>query len=226
MKQTTIQLELFQFLKELAANNNREWFTAHKPRFQELDKGVKAFGKALEEEMLKHDMVEPVKIYRIYRDVRFSKNKLPYKTNRGAGLTRATALRRGGYFFNIEPGNSFVAGGFWGPNKEDLKRIRVEIAADAQSLRDVLAQPVFKDTFGNLAGQQLKTAPRDYPKDHPDIDLLRYKQFILIKNFSDKEVLAKDFLQKLNQCFKNMRPFLDYMSDVLTTDENGIPLER
>ena len=224
MKQTTIQPELFQFLNELAANNNREWFAEHKPRFQELDKGMKAFGKALEEEMLKHDVVEPVKVYRIYRDVRFSKNKLPYKTNRGAGFTRATALRRGGYFFNIEPGNSFVAGGFWGPNKEDLKRIRVEIAADAQSLRDIIAQPIFKDTFGNLAGQQLKTAPRDYPKDHPDIDLLRYKQFILIKNFSDKEVLSKDFLQNLNQCFQNMRPFLDYMSDVLTTDENGISL--
>jgi len=224
MNQTTIQPELFQFLNELGANNNREWFAEHKPRFQELDKAVKAFGKALEEEMLKHDMVEPVKVYRIYRDVRFSKNKLPYKTNRGASFTRATALRRGGYFFNLEPGNSFVAGGFWGPSKEDLKRIRVEIAADAQSLRDIIAQPIFKDTFGELSGQQLKTAPRDFPKDHPDIDLLRYKQFLVQRTFSDKEVLAKDFLQKLNQSFQNMRPFLDYMSDVLTTDENGIPL--
>ncbi len=224
MTQTTIQAELFQFLKELAANNNREWFAEHKPRFQELDKALKAFGKALEEEMLKHDMVEPVKIYRIYRDVRFSKNKLPYKTNRGGGFSRATALRRGSYFFNIEPNNSFVAGGFWGPNKEDLKRVRVEISADAQSLRNIIAQPIFKDTFGELVGQQLKTAPRDFPKDHPDIDLLRYKQYLVIRKFTDKEVLAKDFLQKLNQSFKNMRPFLDYMSDVLTTDENGISL--
>ena len=225
MNQPTIQPELFQFLNELAENNERPWFNEHKPRFQELDKHMKAFGKALEAEMNKHDMVEPVKLYRIYRDVRFSKNKVPYKTNRGGSFTRATKFRRGGYYFHLEPGNSFVAGGFWGPNKEDLKRIRVEIAADAQSLREIIAQPIFIQTFGELKGAQLKTAPRDYPKDHPDIDLLRYKQYLLIRNFTDKEVLAKDFLQKLNQSFANMRPFLDYMSDVLTTDENGVPIQ-
>ena len=221
---TTIQPELFDFLRELSENNNRPWFNEHKPRFQELDKGMKAFGQALEAEMNKHDVVENVKLYRIYRDVRFSKNKLPYKINRGGSFTRATKLRRGGYYFHLEPGNSFVAGGFWGPNKEDLKRIRVEIAADAPSLRDIIAQPIFVETFGELKGQQLKTAPRDYPKDHPDIDLLRYKQFLLIRNFTDEEVLSPDFLGKLNQSFANMRPFLDYMSDVLTTDENGVSI--
>lgn len=225
MKNSTINPQLFDFLKELSDNNNRDWFAEHKPRFQALDKELKAFGKALEEEMLKHDLVENVKIYRIYRDVRFSKNKLPYKTNRGGSFTRATKLRRGGYYFHLEPENSFVAGGFWGPEKEDLKRIRQEIAVDVQSLRDIIAQPVFIDTFGELKGDQLKTAPRDYSKDHPDIDLLRYKQYLLIRNFTDKEVLAKDFLQKLNQTFVNMRPFLDYMSEVLTTDENGVPIE-
>ena len=222
MQQTTIQLELFQFLNELAANNDRAWFAEHKPRFQDLDKVVKAFGQALEEKMNGHDVVENVKLYRIYRDVRFSKNKLPYKTNRGGSFTRATKLRRGSYYFHFEPGNSFIAGGFWGPNKEDLKRVRVEIAADAQELRNIIAQPIFVDSFGELTGQQLKTAPRGYPKDHPDIDLLRYKQYLVVQNFTDKEVLADDFLDKLNQSFANMRPFLDYMSDVLTTDENGV----
>ncbi len=220
----TIQPELFQFLKDLAQNNNRAWFAEHKPRFQELDKEIKAFGQALEAKMNEHDVVENVKVYRIYRDVRFSKNKLPYKTNRGGSFTRATKLRRGGYYFHLEPGNSFIAGGFWGPNKEDLKRIRVEIAADAQELRDIIAQSIFVETFGELKGQQLKTAPRDYPKDHPNIDLLRYKQYLLIRNFTDEEVLADDFLDKLNLSFANMRPFLDYMSDVLTTDENGVSI--
>lgn len=224
MSQTTIQPELFQFLNELAANNDRAWFAEHKPRFQELDKGVKAFGQALEEKMNGHDLVENVKLYRIYRDVRFSKNKLPYKTNRGGSFTRATKLRRGSYYFHFEPGNSFIAGGFWGPNKEDLKRVRVEIAANAQELRSIIAQPIFLDTFGKLTGQQLKTAPRGYAKDHPDIDLLRYKQYLVIRNFTDEEVLADDFLDKLNQSFANMRPFLDYMSDVLTTDENGVSI--
>lgn len=221
---TTIQPELFQFLKDLAENNNRAWFGEHKPRFQALDKGIKAFGQALEAKMNEHDVVENVKVYRIYRDVRFSKNKLPYKTNRGGSFTRATKLRRGGYYFHLEPGNSFIAGGFWGPNKEDLKRIRVEIAADAQELRAIIAKPLFVETFGVLSGQQLKTAPRGYPKDHVNIDLLRYKQYLLIRNFTDEEVLAADFLDKLNQSFANMRPFLDYMSDVLTTDENGVSI--
>ena len=224
MQTTTIQPQLFQFLKELAANNDRNWFNEHKPRFQELDKGIKAFGKALEAKMQTHDVVEPVKIYRIYRDVRFSKNKQPYKTNRGGSFTRATKLRRGGYYFHLEPGNSFVAGGFWGPNKEDLKRVRAEIAINAEELRAIIAQPAFVETFGELKGSQLKTAPRDYPKDHPNIDLLRYKQYLLIRNFTDETVLGDDFLDILNQTFKGMRPFLDFMSEVLTTDENGVSI--
>lgn len=225
MKKATIQPELLQFLNELNDNNNRPWFNANKPRFQELDKGIKAFGQALEVEMSKHDEIEDVKLYRIYRDVRFSKNKVPYKINRGGSFTRATKWRRGGYYFHIEPNNTFIAGGFWSPNKEDLKRIRTEIAIDDQTLRDIIIAPLFKETFGTLKGSQLKTAPRGFPKDHSAIDLLRYKQFLLIRNFTEKEVLAKDFLEKLNQSFMNMRPFLNYMSEVLTTDENGVPIE-
>ena len=225
MKNTTIPNELFRFLKELKENNNRPWFNERKTHFQELEKVMKDFGQALEAEMNKHDVVEHVKLYRIYRDVRFSKNKDPYKTNRSGSFTRATKWRRGGYYFHLEPGNSFIAGGFWGPNKEDLARIRTELAADAAPLRAILADPEFTETFGILTGDQLKTAPKGYPKDHPNIDLLRYKQFLLIRKFTDKEVLADSFLQQLNQTFINMRPFLDYMSEVLTTDENGVPIE-
>ena len=169
MRNTTIQPQLLAFLNELSENNNRPWFNANKPRFQELDKGMKAFGQALEVEMNKHDVVEGVKLYRIYRDVRFSKNKTPYKINRGGSFTRATRLRRGGYYFHIELGNSFIAGGFWGPNKEDLKRIRTEILANDQPLRAIIADSIFKKTFGELRGSQLKTAPRGFPKEHPAI---------------------------------------------------------
>lgn len=225
MNHSTIQPELLQFLNELKENNNRPWFNDNKPRFQELDKGMKAFGQALETEMCKHDVVEGVKLYRIYRDVRFSKNKLPYKINRGGSFTRATKWRRGGYYFHIEPNNSFIAGGFWAPNKDDLKRIRTEIAVDDQPLRAIIANPSFKQFFDLLAGTKLKTAPRGFPKDHLAIDLLRYKQYLLIRNFTDNEVLAAGFLENLNQTFMNMRPFLDYMSEVLTTDENGVPIE-
>ena len=221
----TISPALIQFLKDLNDNNNRPWFNERKAHFQDLEKEIKAFGQALEKEMNKHDTVEPVKLYRIYRDVRFSKNKVPYKVNRSGSFTRATKWRRGGYYFHIEPGNAFAAGGFWGPNKEDLARIRQELAVDAQPLRAILATNSFIKTFDSLKGDQLKTAPKGYPKDHPNVDLLRYKQYLLIKNFTDEEVLADDFLQQLNQTFIAMRPFLDYMSEVLTTDENGVPIE-
>ena len=224
MPTVSIQSELFDFLNELAANNNRPWFNEQKERFKILDAEVRKFGEALEQKMNEHDVVEPVKLYRIYRDVRFSKNKNPYKINRSGSFTRATKWRRGGYYWHLEPGNSFAAGGFWGPNKDDLKRIRQEMAADAEPLRDILADATFKKTFGELQGDQLKTAPRDYPKDHPDIDLLRYKQFLLIRNFTDKEVMAKKFIDQLNDTFRRMRPFLDFMSEVLTTDENGEPI--
>ena len=224
MPTVSIQSELFDFLNELAANNNRPWFNEQKERFKILDAEVRKFGEALEQKMNEHDVVEPVKLYRIYRDVRFSKNKNPYKINRSGSFTRATKWRRGGYYWHLEPGNSFAAGGFWGPNKDDLKRIRQELAADAEPLRDILADATFKKTFGELQGDQLKTAPRDYPKDHPDIDLLRYKQFLLIRNFTDKEVMAKKFIDQLNDTFRRMRPFLDFMSEVLTTDENGEPI--
>jgi uncharacterized protein (TIGR02453 family) len=225
MQQTTIQPALFAFLKELKENNNRPWFNENKPRFQELEKGLKLFGKSLGEAMNQHDEVEPAKIFRIYRDVRFSKNKAPYKINRGGSFTRMTKWRRGGYYFHLEPGNCFLAGGFWAPNKEDVARIRHEIANDADSLRAILADPKFIETFGGLKGDQLKTAPKGYPRDHENIDLLRYKQYLLIRNLTDEEVLAADYMDKVNQTFINMRPFLDYMSEVLTTDENGVPIE-
>jgi len=224
MKQTTIQPELFQFLKELAANNNREWFAQHKPRFQELDKAVKVFGKALEEEMLKHDMVEPVKIYRIYRDVRFSKNKLPYKSYLGGYYRRFGAARRGSYAFDIEPGKSRVGGGFWGPNTDDLLRIRKEFEMDISTIEDIVQAPSFVQHFGQLQGNGVKTAPRGFDKTHPHIYWIRKKQFYAYEHFPDSEVIRPDFADQMTASFLAIRPFFDYMTDVLTTDMNGVSI--
>jgi uncharacterized protein (TIGR02453 family) len=215
----------FTFLKELKENNNRDWFNANKPRYQEAYENLKDFAAALADEMTHHDKIEGHRVYRIYRDIRFSKDKTPYKYNLSGGLTRATNLLRGGYYFHIQPnGGSFVGGGFWGPSSADLKRIRTDIAADPQPLRDIIADPVFIETFGELQGDQVKTAPKGFSRDHPAIDLLRYKQFLISKSFSDKEVLSPDFLEKVNDTFRKMRPFFDYMSEVLTTDANGMPI--
>ena len=176
-----------------------------------------------------HDNIETLNgkksLYRIYRDVRFSKDKSPYKKHWSGGFKRATNLLRGGYYFHIEPDNkSMIAGGFWSPNKEDLLRIREEINMDASELKSIISENKFVAEFGGLKGDQLKTVPKGFPKDHEAIELLRYKQYIVWKNYTDDEVLSKGFSVNVDKTFKAMRPFFDYMSDILTTDSNGTPL--
>ncbi len=214
------------FLKMVAKNNNREWFNKNKDRYLEEQSVLIGFAEKLLAEMNKHDVIETVSgkksLHRIYRDTRFYKDKTPYKTNWSGSFRRATKLRRGGYYFHIEPGNSFVAGGFWGPEPADLKRIRDEFAYDSTQFRNILKSKSFRKNFGTLVGEQIKTTPKGFSPDDPAIDLLRYKQFLLLREFTDKEVLSENFLKQVNGAFKNMRPFLDFMSEVLTTDVNGI----
>jgi uncharacterized protein (TIGR02453 family) len=225
----SISKENLAFLQLLGKNNNRDWFHAHKSEYVQHHENAIAFADSVLEKMNGHDNIETLSgkksLFRIYRDVRFSKDKSPYKTHWGGGLKRATKQLRGGYYFHIQPGGqSFVGGGFWAPNKEDLFRIREEIASDAEELRAIINSEEIQTTFGALYGEQLKTAPKGFDKDHPDIDLLRFKQFVFIKKFSDEEVLEAQFDAVVNETFKKLRPFLDLMSDVLTTDSNGSPL--
>lgn len=214
-----------EFLLNLKANNNRDWFIDHKNEYQQAHNNIISFADEVVKLMKNHDNIEnkdgKSTLFRIYKDTRFSKDKTPYKTHWGSHLKRATKALRGGYYFHVEPGNSFVGGGFWDPNPQDLQRIREEIAADASELRSIINSKIFKDTFGTLQGEQLKTAPKGFPKDHPDIDLLRYKQFLISKKFTDKEVVSADFAKKVVETFVAFRPFFDYMSMVLTTDANG-----
>lgn len=222
---THLDPSVFKFLKDVEKNNNREWFAKNKPSYVEANEHFKALAEEINAGMQKQDNLEKMKLYRIYRDVRFSKNKAPYKNSFSGGFARATKALRGGYYFHVQPGgNSMVGGGFWGPNAEDLLRIRQEIAYDAAPLRKIINSASFKKHFGELKGQQLKTAPRDFPKDHPDIDLLRYKSFIVSKTFTDKEVQSPGFSKEVLKYFKATRPFFDYMSEVLTTDTNGVSL--
>lgn len=228
MSKASIKPSNFEFLKLIKKNNDRDWFNAHKERYLTELKNIELFADALLIEMNKHDAIETVSgkksLHRIYRDVRFSKDKTPYNSHWGGGFKRATKARRGSYYFHLEPGNSFVAGGFWGPEPADLKRIRDEFTYDAKSFRAIIKNKNFINTFGSLKGEQIKTTPKGFDADDKAIDLLRYKQFLLIKKFTDKEVLSNDFVKTLSVTFKQMRPFLDYMSEVLTTDVNGISM--
>lgn len=224
--QAIIRKPGFDFLLALKKNNHRDWFNTHKTTFQKEQEQVELFAEALLRELNKHDVIETPSgkksLHRIYRDIRFSNDKTPYKTNWSGYFKRATKYRRGGYYFHLEPGNSYIAGGFWAPNAPDMKRIRDDIAFDSTPLRKIVKSKTFTTTFGALKGEQLKTAPRGFEAEHEAIDLLRYKQFLLIRKFTDKEVLSAGFLKEASQTFKNMRPFFDYMSEVLTTDTNGL----
>jgi uncharacterized protein (TIGR02453 family) len=225
---TVIDEDSINFLKKLSKNNNRDWFNEHKDTYLKAHNNIIAFADALLIEMNKHDQIETESgkkaLFRIYKDVRFSKEKIPYNTHWSGGFKRATKKLRGGYYFRVQPGNSFIAGGFWGPEPDDIKRIRQDIDLNHKDWKKLLTNKTLVSTFGGIIGEQVGSAPRGYAKDHPAIDLLRYKQFILKHDFSDKEVYAPDFLKQVNDSYKKMRPFLDYMSDVLTTDGNGVSI--
>ncbi len=222
MQQTTINKSAFDFLKRLEQNNTREWFAEHKTEFKAIEADMKSFFNALAEDVKCHDEIDRTKIFRIYRDVRFSKNKTPYKINFSSSLSRAGASLRGGYYTHIQPNNaSFIAGGFWAPEKDDLLRIRKEFELEADEFRAIINKSDFKNIWGNLQGDELKTAPRDFDKSHPNIDLIKKKSFVFTRKFTDAEVLSPSFISEVNLSFEAIRPYFDFMSAVLTTNLNG-----
>ena len=228
MSQAVIKKGSIDFLKTLSKNNNRDWFNNHKDAYLDAHNNIIAFADALLVAMNRHDKIETPSgkksLFRIYKDVRFSKDKTPYNTHWSGSFKRATKKLRGGYYFHLKPGNSFLAGGFWGPDPDDMKRIRQDIESDYNSWKRMIADKTLVKTFGTLVGEKLSAAPRGYSKDHSAIDLLCHKQFLLKHEFTDKEVTSRNFLFKVNDAFKSMRPFLNFMSEVLTTDSNGVSI--
>ncbi|MCH7524424.1 MAG: DUF2461 domain-containing protein [Bacteroidetes bacterium] len=218
----TIPKSALDFFKKLEKNNNRDWFNNHKKEFKAIETEVKKVYTNIFENIKSHDDVDKIKMFRIYRDVRFSKDKTPYKTHFGGSFHRTKPKLRGGYYLHLAPNNqSFLATGFWEPNKDDLFRIRKEFEMDDQEMRKIISNKKFKSVWGSLLGDELKTAPRDFDKEHPAIDLIKKKQYIFTIKYTDKEVISEDFLKEVDTSFKAIRPYFDYMSDVLTTDLNG-----
>ncbi|MBC9794872.1 DUF2461 domain-containing protein [Sinomicrobium weinanense] len=219
-----ISKETLTFLKELKTNNDRDWFNENKKRFKAAEAEIKNTGNIVFEKMKMHDALDRVKLFRIYRDVRFSANKQPYKTHFGLSFHRQKPEFRGGYYLHIEPKNSFMATGFWQPEKNDLHRIRKEIEMDDSEMKEIINDETFQSVWGQLKGEEVKTAPKGFNRDHPAIDLIRKKQYIFTKNLTDNEVLSKDFPELVDQSFRAIRPYFDYMSEVLTTDLNGVSM--
>lgn len=217
-----VESSVFQYLTQLKNNNTREWFAENKIWFEKEDAKLKTFFTSVLEGLREDDDIEKLKAYRIYRDIRFSKDKTPYKVYRSCSYLRATEALRGSYHVEISPGASFIAVGFWQPNKEDLLRIRKEFESDASEINEIINNSDVQKYFGGFHHwNSLKTAPKGFDKTHPNIELIRKKDFMLLKKLSDKEVLSPSFYKTVMDSFKASRFFLDYMSDVLTTNING-----
>lgn len=211
---------IHQFLKDLAQNNNREWFAENKGKYEDAKNLANDYFQSVAASLSEFDEFSKYKMYRIYKDIRFSKDKTPYKTHFGAIFQRKQPQNRGSFYMHIEPNNVFLGGGFWQPNKEDLLRIRkaVEIEND---LELILQDPILKSTYGEMQGDKLKTAPKGFDKHHPRINLINYQQFFFSMQVED-EVLFQDKANKIPiKAYQTLQAFFRYMTGILTTDENG-----
>ncbi|HCM74957.1 MAG TPA: hypothetical protein DIS90_01150 [Cytophagales bacterium] len=215
--------KILKFLKALAKNNDREWFEKNKASYLESKQMFDEFVEAMHKELTKFDKsltgLNPKKLaFRIYRDVRFSKDKSPYKINMGAGFSPGgKMIQEPGYYIHIEPGNkSFVAGGMYMPDGSNLTKIRQEIDYNFKGIDKVLKNKKFRVWFDQLDDfDKLKTAPKGYPKDHPHLELLKYKSYIVSHYFNDKEVVDKTFLKKVVEGCKTVKPLNDYLAEAI-----------
>jgi uncharacterized protein (TIGR02453 family) len=225
MKTVAIKNSTLKFLSNIAENNNRDWFQTNKHFYLEAQENMHSFIDNLILELNKHDQLEirsaKKSLHRIYSDMRFSKDKLPYRAKFDFDLKRFGKQRRGGYYMNIKSGNSYLACGFFAPNPADLKKIRFDIAENYTQWCALLESEAIQSNFGDIKGTTVLTAPRGFQKDHVAIELIRHKQFYFRHDFSDQEVLSADFLAKVNSTYQSVRPFFDHMTELLTTDSNG-----
>jgi len=211
-----------KFLADLKRNNRRDWFEANRPRYKAAREEFIALVDAIiagiahfEPHVLE---LEPEDcIFRINRDTRFSKDKTPYKPNLGAFITdRGRKVSRAGYYVHLEAGGCMTAGGLYMPPGPELKAVRRALLDDAKPLRKILSAKKFAAAFGSeLPGIRVKTAPRDVPKDHPDLDLLRYQSFEVYRPYPDAAALKPDFVKSCCEDFKTMSGFVKWLNTAL-----------
>ncbi len=213
--------KIVNFLNELKINNNRDWFNDNKSIFKSHQNDFENFVNKLIVGIKDFDneigLLNPKDcIFRIYKDTRFSKDKTPYKTNFGAYISKGGRKSpNAGYYIHIEPNESFAGGGIYNPQPPVLKAIRTDIFEDSQQLKDIIEEKHFKEIFSEIYGEKLKTAPRGFPKDYKDIDLLRFKSYAVIHKFIDKDVISDNFTTKALDIFKLQKKYNDYFNIIL-----------
>lgn len=215
---TAIKNSTLMFLKDLSKNNNRDWFNENKEQYISANNNVKDFVEVLideigkfDEEILKTDAKKA--LFRIYRDVRFSKDKSPYKTNFGAGLGMGKGNRISGYYLHIEPGKSFLAGGVYLPEPSVLKEIRKEISMNSKEFLNILDQDEFRNNFRGLSVEnKLQRVPNGFEKDDPMAEFLKLKSFIVVHPVSNEALMRETAAKNFAQIFKSIKPLNDFLS--------------
>jgi len=211
--------ELFTFLKELRENNNRDWFKANKTRYDILSKEFVGIVQQLIDHIAGFDsevagLEAKSCIYRIYRDIRFTNDKTPYKTHFGAYMTGygGRTSPYGGYYLHIDPAGSFVSGGVWQPEPKMLKQLRREIYNNIEEFTDILENEKFKQTFSELEGETLQRMPDGFPKDCPYESIIKHKSFIVSNEKSEEFFSSDNWINEVIEDFKLLYPFNRFLN--------------
>lgn len=217
-----IKPETLAFITEVAQNNSREWFAENKNRYEIAKADVLAFVDQLIPKLAAVDpefsIDTPAKkcLLRIYRDVRFSKNKDPYKNNYGISFNiKGSNIHGPGYYLHIQPGECFLGAGFWMPEAPVLKSIREEIDYNTSEFLSIIEATSFKDVFSLSQDDKLKKAPKGYEIDHPQIELLKLKSFIAVSPLKDEEFLKPGIVDKLKTAFESVYPFVLFLRNAV-----------
>ena len=216
-----LQSSTVKFLKDLKRNNNKEWFDANRKRYEAAKEDFNNLVKAVIEKYSSKDeelasLQAKDCVFRINRDVRFSKDKSPYKTNMGASINRGGKKSiYAGYYFHLEPGESFVGGGLWMPEAENLKKVRQEIDYCFDEFRKIINNKKFKGTYGDLyteEGVKLSRPPKGYNEDNPAVEFIKLKSFLSMQKITDTDLTDKNLAKKITTAFEVLQPMVKFIN--------------
>ena len=209
-----ISKETFTFLNKLKSNNNRPWFEKNRALYEKARAEYLSFTTRLVEGIWKIESIpekEPAKyMHRIYRDIRFSKDKTPYKSHFSSIIERGSENQKCPVYFHIQPGKSMMGGGVWDPSSDTLKKIRQEIDYNSAGLKKIINTKDFLKYFGKISGDKLSRPPKGYEADNPNIEFLKFKQLYIERSFDDDLVLSKQFIPELLKSYKAALPFFTF----------------
>ena len=215
----TITQETFNFFKQIEENNNKPWFEKNRPLYETAKANFLEFMEVLLPKIRTIDQIVEKDLTkyasRIHRDVRFSKNKSPYKNNISSLIERALDFKKCPFYIHIQPNGSFMGAGVYQPDPALLKRVRQEIDYNSSELHKIIGKPSFKEKFGKITGDSLVRPPKGYEEDNPNIELLKLKFYIVRKDFSDEEVMSPDFADRIAELYREAIPFFEFLDNAI-----------